>query len=293
MTPFVEYFKTAAEISDPKQYKRMLLGLPDDPREICRRIQGLLIHPDWIENYGATIDAGRVNVEQQARSVVEILDHICTLQNSPLDQTRTPAKRAIGSSRNFALLLCSVLRSKGVPSRLRSGFATYFEPGFFDQHCICEYWSDTENYWVRIDPQLDDLQVQTLGITFDACDIPIDDYLYAGEGWIMCRRGRAEQSIFGSKRSNGLGFIKGSIVRDILALNKIETLPWDAGWGIVDGNDLQEVDRGELGYIDRLARCSANSLVHLAHSFFKDDEKIRFPPDWNLSMAPTITQLKT
>lgn len=291
MTPFVEYFKSFGEFSDPKYYKDQLLVFPDDPIDICKVIHGLIIHPFLTSKYGVKIDNDRVNTEQQARSVVEILDNIHRIQNAPLTQMRPPAMRTVGTCRNFSLLLCSVLRSKSVPARLRCGFATYFDQGPHVDHWICEYWSDTEKYWVRVDPQLDDLQVQELDIAFDPCDIPIDVYLYAGEAWVMCRRGRADPATFGVRDLSGLGFIKGNIVRDILALNKIETLPWDLGWGILGKNYLQDVDRAELGYIDRLARCSANSLVHLAHSFFRDDEKIRFPKGWNLSMAPTIAQL--
>jgi len=92
---------------------------------------------------------------------------------------------------------------------------------------------------------------------------------------------------------SGAGFIKGNVVRDILALNKVEAMPWDSGWGVLKNGDLGDVDRDELNYIDRLARCSSNSLVHLAHSFFRDDDRIRFPEGWDLSMAPRLDQLLT
>ena len=291
MTPFVEYFKLHGEFSDPKYYGDQLRAFPDEPIDICKVIHGLIIHPFLTSEYGVEVDGDRANTEQQARSVVEILDNICRIKKAPLTQARSPDQRTVGTCRNFSLLLCSILRCKGIPARIRCGFATYFEQGWYEDHWICEYWSDTERGWIRVDPQLDDLQVQLLRIDFDPGDVPIDVFLYAGEAWVMCRRGRADPATFGVLDLSGLGFIKGNIVRDILALNKIETLPWDLGWGILDKNYLQDVDRGELGYIDRLARCSANSLVHLAHSFFHDDEKIRFPEGWSLSMAPTIAQL--
>lgn len=291
MSSFVEYFRSFAEISDPKEYTDLLVRLPDDPSDICNVVQGLIIHPLWIEKYGAEIDQNRINRELQARNVRDILENVHRLDNGPLNRARPPSLRAVGTCRNYSLLLCSVLRSKGVAARLRSGFATYFNQPQYEDHWICEYWSDTEKYWVRVDPQLDDLHIRTLNIDFNPGDVPIDVYLYAGEAWTMCRRERADPESFGVSGFNGFGFIKGSIVRDILALNKIETLPWDHGWGILYENYVDVVDRSELGYIDRLARCSANSLVHLAHSFFKDDEKIRFPEDWNWAMAPTYAEL--
>lgn len=291
MTPFVEYFKSFGEISNPAHYRESLEKLPDDPRDICKVVQSLIIHPLWLSNYGVTADEGRLYGEQQARSVVDIITNIEKLDPAPINKPRKPAARTIGTCRNYSLLFCSVLRSKSVPARLRCGFATYFDTGRYIDHWICEYWSDSEKYWVRVDPQLDELQVRELGINFDPCDVPIDAYLYAGEAWTMCRRERADAADFGIADLNGMGFIKGNIVRDILALNKIETLPWDHGWGMLDEAYLRDVDRNQLGYIDRLARCSANSLVHLAHSFFKDDDQIRFPEGWDLSLAPTLGQL--
>lgn len=291
MTSFVEYFRSVVEISDPKQYRKTLMQLPDDPADICDAIQGLIIHPYWLEKYGAEIEDDRIKHELQARSVCDILDNIHQLQNIPLDKARPPSMRTVGTCRNFALLLCSILRSKNIAARLRCGFATYFEKQQYVDHWICEYWSDAEKYWARVDPQLDELQINTLNIKFDPCNIPIDAYLYAGEAWTMCRRERADPQAFGIREIRGLGFIKGNIVRDILALNKIETLPWDLGWGILYENYLDQIDRSEFGYVDRLARCSANSLVHLAHSFFLDDEKIRFPEDWSWARAPTFAEL--
>ena len=292
MTSFVEYFRSDGEISDSRQYRSALAQLPDDPSDICNVVQGLIIDPHWIEKYGIGIEQKRINRELQARNVSDILDNIQRLENAPLNQARSPSLRTVGSSRNFCLLLCSTLRSKGIAARLRCGFATYFERQRYLDHWICEYWSDTEKYWVRVDPQLDELHVDALSIDFNPYDIPIDVYLYAGEAWTMCRRERADPQAFGIQQMGGFGFIKGNIVRDILALNKIETLPWDLGWGILYENYLDELDRSELGYIDRLARCSANSLVHLAHSFFQDDEKIRFPTGWSWTQAPTYAELR-
>ena len=291
MTPFVEYFTLHGEFTDPKYYHDQLKTFPDDIGDICKVIQGLIIHPFLTAKYGVEINGERINTEQQARSVVEILDNVCRIQNAPLIEARPPLQRTVGTCRNFSLLLCSVLRSKEIAARLRCGFATYLEQHRYIDHWICEYWSEAKKAWIRVDPQLDDLQVQMLAIDFNPSSVPIDVFLYAGEAWIMCRKERADPDAFGILDLKGLGFIKGNIVRDVLALNKIETLPWDLGWGILDKNYLQQVDRGEFAYIDRLAKCSANSLVHLAHSFFRDDEKIRFPKGWNLSMAPTIAQL--
>jgi hypothetical protein len=291
MNAFVDFFKSHGEASEPGPYLEALSGLPGDIKHLCGIVQGLVVHPAWISEYGVEIPRSRVLAEQQSRTVVEMLDTILELDPGPLTKARPPGLRIVGTCRNFSLLLCSILRARGVPARLRCGFAPYFSKDRFEDHWICEYWSEVDKYWVRVDPQLDAMQREALAIQFDSMDIPIDAYLYAGEIWVMCRRGRVEPELCGIYGLNGLGFIKGNIVRDILALNRIEAMPWDSGWGILGGGFPGDVDRDEMGYIDRLARCSANSLVHLAHSFFNDDDKIRFPEGWDLSMAPGLEQL--
>lgn len=293
MNPFVEYFKSHGDLTQPGPYLGSLSDLPGNIEQLCRTVQGLIIHPAWVSRYGVDIPRDRVDSEQQCRTVVEILDSILDLHDGTLAEARPPQLRAVGTCRNFALLLCSILRTRGIAARLRCGFAPYFREDRYEDHWICEYWSDEGSYWVRVDPQLDAVQREALAIGFDPLDIPVDDYLYAGEVWVMCRRGRVDPDRCGIVDLSGLGFIKGNIVRDILALNRIEAMPWDTGWGILSAGISEEIERDELGYIDRLARCSANTLVHLAHSFFKDDERIRFPEDWNLSMAPTLEQLRS
>ena len=34
-----------------------------------------------------------------------------------------------------------MLRAKGVPARARLGFGSYFNPGYFEEHVLCEYWN--------------------------------------------------------------------------------------------------------------------------------------------------------
>ena len=80
------------------------------------------------------IDRSRANAELQARSVVDILDNIHRLEDAPLQPPQGPAdKRAVGVCRHFSLMLCSVLRSKGLPARIRCGFAPYFERHRFEK----------------------------------------------------------------------------------------------------------------------------------------------------------------
>ena len=57
-----------------------------------------------------------------------------------------------------------------------------------------------------------------------------DRFLTGGQAWQMCRSGGANPDDFGIFDMRGPWFMQGDLVRDFLALNKVEILPWDP-WG--------------------------------------------------------------
>ena len=67
----------------------------------------------------------------------------------------------------------------------------------------------------------------------------------------MCRSCQADPDKFGIFDMHGLWFIRGNLVRDLLALNKIELLPWD-GWGLTS-KDEQDISPDDLALLDRIA----------------------------------------
>ena len=48
----------------------------------------------------------------------------------------------------------------------------------------------------------------------------------------LCRAGQANPDLFGVFDMHGMWFIRGNVVRDLAALNKVELLPWDC-WASV------------------------------------------------------------
>jgi hypothetical protein len=56
-------------------------------------------------------------------------------------------------------------------------------------------------------------------------------FIPGGDAYRLCISGQADPEKFGIFDMHGLDFIRGDLVRDFLALNKVEILPWDWGWG--------------------------------------------------------------
>jgi hypothetical protein len=120
----------------------------------------------------------------------------------------------------------SFLRCKGVPARLRCGFASYLGPGFED-HWVCEYWHDPSGAWRLSDPQIDEVMSARLAIEFDPANVPRTSFLTAGEAWLGWRAGRSDPRRFGHGEATGVWFLRLNVLRDHFALNGAEASAWD------------------------------------------------------------------
>jgi hypothetical protein len=193
-------------------------------------VQGVTLH-EYVAGdlYGFRIPDARKR-ESHIRSAEELLNRILALDARPLSVARPVDKRLIGVCRHFAVLLAAMLRAKGIPARVRCGFGTYFNPGYFEDHVVCEIWNAAKRRWLLADPQFDEVWRKALEIDHDVLDVPRDRFLIAADAWALCRAGKADPQKFGIFKGDlrGLWFIAGNLVHDVAALNKMELLRWDA-----------------------------------------------------------------
>lgn len=254
-----DFYSQQGIITEPGEFRDRLQDLPPGIPELVKIVQGLLIHVFWAERYGLKLTEERQQ-EVQLRRVQNQLNRIFELDQQPLTVARPVEKRLVGNCRDFSVLLCSLLRDKGIPARARCGFGAYFRPGKFEDHWVCEYWDSQQNRWRLVDAQLDELQKQALAIEFDTLDVPRDQFIVGGKAWQWCRQNQANPDDFGIADMKGLWFIRGNLVRDIAALNKVELLPWDS-WGAADCQDSQLTEE-DLELLDRGAELTMPEVVN-------------------------------
>jgi hypothetical protein len=257
----------------------LLAELPSEPAALASVVQGLLLYEyvaDAVE--GVRLPDER-RQESQIRSVEALLDRLLALDGRPLAVARSLDRRLVGVCHHFALLPVAILRAKGVPARARCGFGTYFNPGYFEDHWVCEYWSSVEGRWVLLDAQLDEVWRAQLKVDFDVLDLPRDRFLVAGEAWAQCRDGRADPARFGIFKGDlrGLWFIAGNVLRDLAALNKVEPLPWDV-WGAMPAPN-EPLQPDQLALFDRLAALSRtpDAAFNELRALYQGDERLRVP----------------
>jgi hypothetical protein len=230
---------------------------------------------DW---YGVRISDERRS-ESHIRPVEQMLERILALDDRPLSVARPPERRLIGVCHHFMVLLLAMLRAKHVPVRGRRGFGSYFNPGYFEDHVVCEYWNTAEGRWALADPQFDEVWRSRLKIEHDVLDVPRDRFVIASDAWRQCREGEADPSRFGIFRGDlrGNWFVADDLVRDVATLNKMELLPWDVWGGMPRPN--QRLDDDQLAFFDRLAaltRAPDESFEEL-RGLFEEDERLRVP----------------
>lgn len=286
MTDALKYYSVPGEITCLDKYKAFTDWLTEEPNAICQVVQGLIVHDMWVEQYGADYIKAH-EYTQRIAYMEDLLDKAVELDHSNLAIPRHPRDRVIACCREFATLMCALLRAKGIPARSRCGFAVYFGwNGQYEDHWICEYWNGER--WIMADPQLDPLQqssvihwaleaTQDKDVTmqsiknFNPRDLKPNEFITAGQAWKLCREGSADPERFGIScpirpewgidSLYGLWFVRGQLLRDFAALNKVETVPylvricknldWKA-WRLVAVKD-NELMKEDLLLLDRIA----------------------------------------
>ena len=228
--------------TDPGAFADHYRNLPTSPVALRDIVSRLIIHVAWAARYGVPVD---VPMSRETLPASERLNLMGSLTGDRGD------RRSFGTCRDYAIMLASMLRHQSIPARIRCGFATYFTTGPFEDHWICEYWSATDDRWIRADAQLDQLHREQLDIRFDAADLPTGVFLTAGQAWQRARNGRTDAEAFGQGNARGLWFLRVNVYRDLLALTNQYTSAWDSWRDATD--DSRILDASALAAVDSVA----------------------------------------
>jgi hypothetical protein len=200
-------------------------------------------------------DAHKPDVD--IRYVDKILATIIARNDAPLTVERPPEQRFVGCCRDASLLLAAMLRHKGIPARLRAGFATYINIGVKDfavDHVITEVWDAAANRWKFVDAEQDDYLIKHNQIDFDVHDIPHDKFVVGGMAWQQMRNGTTAPDTYGwdpnDAMSRGEWPIRNRMLVDLAAFSKVELLLWDT-WGWMNLDVKLTEDDNKL--LDRIA----------------------------------------
>jgi hypothetical protein len=308
----LEYYKEQGGLSSLGKHASNTDELSLDPKKLSEVVQGIILHDVWIGRYNVTPKSGQW-CSALAPKMEDLLDTVVAIDGDEPFKHREPGERVIACCREFSTMLCGILRAKGVPARARCGFAPYLaEAGYFEDHWVCEVWDGRR--WQRVDPQIDDFQLNTIQnyakkhknlsseyrstlLELNPLDLKSTDFLLAGDIWLKYRADKIDPRKFGIdtdlRRYNiisppfGAWFIRGNLIRDFLALNKIEVLPFVEGleksknywedWQIMMPD--AKVSEDEIALFDKVAELSLDpdNCLEEIQNLYKENELLHPP----------------
>lgn len=237
-------------MTSPGKYAPAFDALPNDVRSLLAVVRGLFVHSDFLHIYGLAESDFSFH-SRETLPLEKRLDQIFQKSDQALVCARPFDGRVVGTCRDYAVMICGMLRHKSLAARVRCGFAQYFVPGRYEDHWVCEYWRAGENRWARVDAQLDEVHRDHLGIAFDTSDLPDEAFVTALEAWDLVRAGKVTPQLFGHGDAAGDWFMWVNLARDSLSLQGHELSRWDT-WRSVLGRE-PEIDDATRASCDRIA----------------------------------------
>ncbi|MDH2380699.1 transglutaminase-like domain-containing protein [Bradyrhizobium sp. CER78] len=243
-----QFYVRQDALTDPGELAGAYDDLPETIPDLREVVSGLMVHVALAELYGIPPDTPMI---RQTQRVADRLKSIQAAFAGSLTAARPPRSRTFGTCRDYALLLCSMLRARSIPARVRCGFATYIGDDIYHDHWICEYWPPADERWLQADAQLDALQIDRQQITFDCANLPRDAFLTASQAWRLVRSNSVAAGAFGHAATTGLWFLHVNVYRDLLSLTNRQMSNWDSWRDAAPAGKVLKVDA--LAELDRLA----------------------------------------
>lgn len=179
-------------------YSDFVRNLPDDIEELCILQRMQTIHPaifsldENIKNDAnnilgdmTKIPVDRFNNEEDIyQTAISIFSELFR-RDENYSTEREANKKIHIVCRGNALMLASTLKAKGIPARIRVGFAKYHNTdGKCDDQWNTEYYDISKNRWVMVDSSAIGC---TTTILNQILDIPKTEFITAAEAWLKLR----------------------------------------------------------------------------------------------------------
>jgi hypothetical protein len=238
--------------------------LPSDLGELRAVSQQLVAHYMGSSDGTTGPIAGERLKEVDTRYADAMVARLADMGPPTLARERSAGERIVGCCRDFAVLFVAMARHKGFPARVRIGYATYFQPGWYLDHAIAEVWDSGAERWRLLEPEISATFVPTGG-AFDPLDVPPDRFVTGPRAWLAARSGQLDPERFVAAPDVPVPYtrswlsLRHHVVQDLAALNKAEMLVWDQ-WGILDEDDPLR----HAAMLDQLARATADPACSVA-----------------------------
>lgn len=182
----LDFYRQHSLYTDPGEYVYLYENLPDSLPELLKLLRSQFIHPyAELPKYQDIIPKQRWNEMMNYSTVESILEGLVSYNPAGIADDRKPEHRLVLGCRDYAVLLASILRHRGIPARLRAGHATYIMPDFHISHIICEVWNKNDNRWMLVDPDMGWI------------DFSRDKFDFSNEAWVQLQNNEIDPDQYG------------------------------------------------------------------------------------------------
>lgn len=174
--------------------------------------------------------------------------------NRGFTEDRAEENKLVLTCRFVSILMASILKSKGIPARVRSGNSPGYDIGEKEKvradHWINQYWDKNKEKWVNIDVD------SSLNITdYDPYDQPEGVFDFPADAWLDIRANKVNPNLFwNAKPKRGAVVVLWSLFYDFYSLMNNEIIyiygP-ECGYG--DEKKFESLTEKELKEVDDLA----------------------------------------
>ncbi|MBI2442303.1 MAG: hypothetical protein HYV40_00150 [Candidatus Levybacteria bacterium] len=262
----LDYYLQCGMFTYPGLYEDYLKTLPDDVKELGELLRKNFLHRTTLEagNVGTNIDLKygdmrkipwwRQAEDDNLVTTAAMLAEFFRRDGRGITVERKAEDKLVLTCRNVAILMASILKAKGVPARVRSGFAAYFE-GTNDawDHWINQYRDRSKNRWITID--VDGSWHRT---RFDMYDMPEGKFDFSADVWLDVRHGKRDGKHFRNAGGfDGLVCIAWELFYDFHCLMNSEIIYLHHPVPVML-NNFKNLSKEKLKEIDHLAELMKN-----------------------------------
>ncbi|HLC52733.1 MAG TPA: transglutaminase domain-containing protein [Candidatus Nanoarchaeia archaeon] len=268
----LDFYKEFSIFTNPGLYKNSLKkDLPNGLKKIGNLIRRNIIHR-------TTLAAGNIgtNADKKFGDMTKVPwyrqpeDDILTTASSMLAElyrrdnrgfinNRLEKDKLVVTCRFVAVLMASILKSKGIPCRVRSGNAPYFDTGKLGKvsvdHWINQYWNSKEKRWITFDVD----GSWSLNDDLDPYNMLENKFDFPADAWLNIRNGKDNPNRFwNAKPKKGLIVVLWSLFYDFHCLMNDEIIYVHVPEQGLDEH-FKKLSEKELKEIDRLAQLMQNN----------------------------------
>lgn len=269
-TSFLQHYRAFSQFTYPGFYEeRLLRDLPTDIGQAGRLVKQQVIH-------GLTLAASRegeqVNlVSGDIREVpwyrqgedgyfptaAAILAELYRRDPRGFVPDRAVENRLVITCRFVALLMASLLKARGIPARVRAGYAPYIRSDGMETHWITQYWHLPEERWITIDADASSKER-----SFDPFDMAPETFHFGAASWLAVREGRQDANLYLMGGRSALENLARMLFFDFHALMNNE-IPYDQA-PVFTAVDFNTGEQEKLQALDALARLMLEPEEHFS-----------------------------